>query len=39
MMTPEVLSVILIISNFASFIAKLLLLVWQTDIAKFSLMI
>jgi hypothetical protein len=35
MTSPALLSVILIVSNFADNIAKLLLLVRQTDIAKF----
>jgi hypothetical protein len=39
MTSSALLSVILIASNFASFIAKTLLLVWQTDIVKFLLTI
>jgi hypothetical protein len=38
-MSPALLSVILIASNFASNIAKLLLGVWRADIAKFLLTI
>jgi hypothetical protein len=37
MTSPASLSVILIVSNFASYIAKLLLVIRRTDIAKFSL--
>jgi hypothetical protein len=39
MMSPALLSVILIASDFASNIAKSLLGVWQTDITKFLLTI
>jgi hypothetical protein len=39
MTSSALLSIILIASNFASFIAKWLLVVWQTDIAKFLLTI
>jgi hypothetical protein len=39
MTSPALLSVMLIASNFAYFIAKSLLLVWRKDIAEFSLTI
>jgi hypothetical protein len=39
MTSPALLSIVLIASNFASNIAKSLLLVWQKDIAKFLLTI
>jgi hypothetical protein len=39
MTSPALLSIILIVSNFASYIAKSLLVIRQTDIAKFLLTI